>query len=246
MRASKGGIMRIARNGGVKLAAFAAGFAALAAWAEGDAGRGAQAFRACAPCHSTVPGRHTTGPSLAHVWGRKAATAPGFTRYSDALAKSGLTWDAMTLDKWLAGPAKLVPGTAMSYPGLDDAQARADVIAYLKAVSEGHAPPAPKGGGMMGGGMMGGGKIDLKKAPPAGQVTKLTHCKDTYTVATADGRVEKVWEFNLRLKTDSSDLGPREGHPVAIGAGMMGDRASIVFAKPSEISPFIGVECAGK
>jgi cytochrome c len=129
----------------------------------------------------------------------------------------------------------------MAFPGLKDAQARADVIAYLHAVSEGKAPAA-KGGGMMGG-MMGGGKIDLRKAPPAGQVTRLTHCKDTYTVTTADGRVEKVWEFNLRLKTDSSDLGPREGHPVAIGAGMQGDRASIVFAKPAEISPFIGAEC---
>jgi cytochrome c len=210
--------------------------------AEGDATRGAQVFRACTPCHSTVPGRHMTGPSLAHAWGRKAATAPGFTRYSDALRESHLTWDDATLDRWLTDPAKLVPGTAMAFPGLKDAQARADVIAYLHAVSEGKAPAAPKGGGMMGG-MMGGGKIDLRKAPPAGQVTRLTHCKDTYTVTTADGRVEKVWEFNLRLKTDSSDLGPREGHPVAIGAGMQGDRASIVFAKPAEISPFIGAEC---
>jgi cytochrome c len=212
------------------------------ALAAGDAARGAQVFRACMPCHSIVAGRHMTGPSLAHVWGRKAGTAPGFTRYSDALAKSGITWNAETLDKWLANPARLVPGTAMSFPGLDDARARADVIAYLRAVSEGNAPPAANGGGMMGG----GARIDLEDAPPEGQVTKLTHCKDTYTVATADGRVEKVSEFNLRLKTDSSDLGPREGHPVAIGAGMMGDRASIVFAKPSEISPFIGAECPGR
>ena len=222
-------------------AIFLAAQAPWAARAAGDVARGAREFGACAACHSVEPGRHMTGPSLAHVWGRKAGTVPGFTRYSDALLKSGITWNAATLDEWLRNPAKLVPGTAMSFPGLDDAQARADIIAYLQAVSEGHAPAPAKGGGMMG-----GARIDLKKAPPAGQVTRLTHCKDTYTVTTADGRVEKVWEFNLRLKTDSSGLGPREGHPVAIGAGMMGDRASIVFAKPSEISPFIGAECPGK
>jgi cytochrome c len=105
------------------------------------------------------------------------------------------------------------------------------------------------GGGMMGGGMMGGGmmsggrKADLRNAPTEGRVTSLTHCKDTYTVTTADGRVEKVWEFNLRLKTDSSEAGPPEGKPVIVGAGMRGDRASVVFAKPSEISGFIGAEC---
>lgn len=208
------------------------------ALAQGNAERGAEAFRTCAACHSVVPGRQMTGPSLAHVWERKAATVPGFTRYSEALRKSGITWNAGTLDRWLTDPAKLVPGTAMSFPGLHDAKARADIIAYLEAVSEGHAPAAAAGGGMMG-----RRRIDLKQAPPAGQVTRLTHCKDTYTVSTADGRVEKLAEFNLRLKTDSSDLGPREGHPVAIGAGMMGDRASIVFAAPAEISPFIGAEC---
>jgi cytochrome c len=55
--------------------------------------------------------------------------------------------------------------------------------------------------------------------------------------------VEKVWEFNLRLKTDSSEQGPPEGKPAIIGAGMRGDRASVVFSKPSEISSFIGAEC---
>lgn len=214
---------------------------ASAASAAGDPEQGARVFKACVPCHSTVTGHQMTGPSLANVWEHKAGTVPGFTRYSSALEKSGITWNEAALDRWLANPAALVPGTAMSFPGLHDAKARADVIAYLKALSRGEAPARPTGGGMM----MGGGKVDLKKAPPAGQVTRLTHCKDSYTVATADGRVEKVWEFNLRLKTDSSELGPREGHPVAIGAGMQGDRASIVFAKPAEISPFIGPECSG-
>jgi cytochrome c len=68
------------------------------AHADGDLVRGAQAARACMACHSFAPGRHMTGPSLADVWDRKAGTAAGFARYSDALKRSGLVWDARHLD----------------------------------------------------------------------------------------------------------------------------------------------------
>ena len=74
-------------------------------------------------------------------------------------------------------------------------------------------------------------------------MTAISHCADTYTVKTADGKSDKVWEFNLRFKTDSSELGPRPGKPVIVGAGMQGDRASVVFAAPSEISTFIKDAC---
>jgi cytochrome c len=192
-------------------------------------------------CHSVTPGEHETGPSLAHVWNHKAATVEGFTRYSDALKAAGITWNEAALDKWLANPAQMVPGTSMAFPGIKEPQARQDVIAYLKAADQGKAPPAAKGGG----GMMGMArqKADLKTAPPAGQVRSIRHCADTYTIETADGKSEKVWEFNLRFKTDSSMLGPAPGKPVIVGAGMQGDRASIVFSSPKEISESIRQAC---
>ena len=86
-------------------------------------------------------------------------------------------------------------------------------------------------------------KVDLKKAPPHAQVTAVSHCRDTYTVNTSDGKANKVWEFNLRFKTDSTALGPPSGKPVIVGAGMQGDRASIVFASPREISAFVKESC---
>jgi cytochrome c len=215
--------------------------AAANAAAAGDAARGAQAFRACAACHSTQPGEHLTGPSLAHAWKHKAGAAAGFQRYSDALKVSGLTWDDATLDKWLENPARLVPGTAMTFPGIKDAQARQDLVAYLRAVDEQKQPAAAQAGrGMMG---MARPKLDLKNAPPAGQVRSIKYCGDTYTVETADGKVEKIWEFNLRLKSDSSRQGPAPGKPVVVGAGMQGDRASIVFSSPGEISAAIQRSC---
>lgn len=82
-------------------------------------------------------------------------------------------------------------------------------------------------------------KADLRKAPAEAQVKSIRRCNDTYTVETADGKTQKVWEFNLRFKTDSSGLGPRPGQPIAVGAGMQGDRASIAFASPKEISAAI-------
>jgi cytochrome c len=207
----------------------------------GDAKLGAQLFRQCAACHSTQANEHMTGPSLAHVWNREAGSAAGFMRYSDALKTSGVIWNAASLDKWLAGPEKFVPGNAMTFPGVRDAQARQDLIAYLQAVDSDKAPPpAMGGGGMMG---MSRPKADLKNAPPEGQVRSIKYCGDTYTVETADGKVEKIWEFNLRFKSDSSKLGPNPGKPVVVGAGMQGDRASIVFASPKEISTAVSRSC---
>ncbi|NUZ08414.1 c-type cytochrome [Piscinibacter koreensis] len=213
-----------------------------AVWAAGDAARGAAFFQQCAACHSTTAGEHLTGPSLANVWERKAGTVADFHRYSDALKRATFVWNAKTLDKWLTDPEAFIPGTSMTFPGLRDSNARQDVIAYIKAISEGKAPTlAQRGGGMMMN--MQTAHADLKAAPAEGQVTAIKHCADTYTVSTADGKNNKVWEFNLRFKTDSSRLGPTPGKPVIVGAGMQGDRASVVFAAPGEISRFIKEGC---
>ncbi len=216
---------------------FAVGNGSLAA---GDSKRGAQVFQACLACHSVKPGEHLTGPSLAGIWNRKAGTVEEFQRYSDALKHTDVVWNEATLDKWLANPEQFIAGNNMTFPGVRERKDRQDVIAYLRAVSEGKAPRAePRRAGMM----MQSGKVDLKKAPPAGQVVSIGHCGDTYTVKTADGKTNKVWEFNLRFKTDSSKDGPPPGKPVIVGAGMQGDRASVVFAGPAEISSFIKQAC---
>ena len=103
------------------------------ALAAGDAARGAQVYEArCAGCHSVQADR--VGPRHAGVVGRQAGSVPGFA-YSPALRKSGITWDAATLERWLADPEALVPGQRMGYR-LGDASQRADVIAYLATLVE--------------------------------------------------------------------------------------------------------------
>lgn len=108
-----------------------AGVAPAAAAAAGDAKPAA--YAQCAACHSVEPGKHGIGPSLHGVYGTKAGDIPGFA-FSEKLKASGLTWDDATLDKWLAGPMKLVPGTKMSYAGMNDPAKRAEIIAYMKTL----------------------------------------------------------------------------------------------------------------
>jgi len=204
----------------------------------GDPARGAMLFRQCAACHSTEPGLHPTGPSLAAVWGRRAGSVAGFGRYSAALRRADLTWDAATLERWLARPEAVVPETTTTFRGVADARQRADLIAYLKAVADGKAPAAP-GGGMM----AAGPRSDLKTAGKERRVTAIRHCGDAYHVTTEVGRTMPYWEFNLRFKTDSSARGPAPGAPVLAPQGMQGDRAQVVFSSLEELKRFLVERC---
>lgn len=101
-----------------------------------DAAKGKAIFDGrCSVCHSVKPGDEGAGPSLAGVVGRKAASEPGFPGYTGALKKSGLTWTKANLDKFLAGPQTVVPGTAMPI-ALPNAAERADMLAYLASLKK--------------------------------------------------------------------------------------------------------------
>ena len=106
----------------------------------GDETRGKDIFRKCASCHQVGTGaKHRVGPILNGVFGRKAGTADGYTRYSKGLTRAGndgLVWDLEHLDAYLANPKSLVTRTTMNFSGLKDAQDRADLIAYLRVFSD--------------------------------------------------------------------------------------------------------------
>src|SRR5690349_24849602 len=95
------------------------GLAACAVPALGaDANAGKTFFRAqCALCHTAEPNDNggAQGPNLQGVIGRHAATGAGFS-YTPAMKNSNLTWDAATLDRFLASPTTVVPGSAMVIP----------------------------------------------------------------------------------------------------------------------------------
>lgn len=204
----------------------------------GDPARGAVAFRQCAACHSLEPGLHLTGPSLARILGRKAGMVEGFRRYSDALKKSGIVWNEKALHEFLKDPQGSIPGNLMPFPGIQDEKQRADLVAYLRAADTGsESERMPRGGGMA------APLVDLKKLGKNQQVRSIRYCGDTYYVTTASGETLPFWEFNLRFKTDSSKSGPSKGAPALIRAGMMGDRAFIVFSSPEEMAGLVEAKC---
>ena len=98
-----------------------------------DVEAGKVAFKKCALCHTTEAGKNKIGPSLFGVVGRKAGSLDNFS-YSEAMKNFDHTWDAETLDTYLADPRAMVPGTKMIFPGIKDKTEREDVIAYLETL----------------------------------------------------------------------------------------------------------------
>jgi len=210
---------------------------------EGNAQRGRRAFGTCAACHSLEPNKNMTGPSLADLWNRQAGGLKNFSRYSEALKSSGIIWDEHSLDPWFANPHAFIPDNDMTFRGIADAQVRKDLLAFLKEATKPGQTQTAQGQESGMGGMMGRGAPNLKKLDPETSVQKITYCRDTYRVTTANGKTRAFWERNLRFKTDSSDDGPAKGAPAIVNAGMMGDRASVVFSAPEEWGQFVRREC---
>jgi cytochrome c len=90
-------------------------------------------FAQCKACHAVDPGKNGIGPSLAGIWGEKAAEVPGFD-FSQAMKDSGLVWNQANLDKYLADPRGTVPGTKMAFGGVKDATKRQELINYIKGL----------------------------------------------------------------------------------------------------------------
>ncbi len=114
--------------------------APLASLADGHA-EGERLFRAqCIGCHSIEPGRHLAGPSLHDLIGRPAGSIEEFD-YSAALEQAELVWDRDTLDAFLAGPERFLPGNRMVLWELDP-RTRQRIIDYLEYRSQAaeHAP----------------------------------------------------------------------------------------------------------
>jgi cytochrome c len=94
--------------------------------------RGKEVFeKRCGGCHS--PDRDKEGPRLRSVYGRASGSVETF-KYSDAVKKAHITWNAESLDKWLTDPDKLIPDNDMAFH-VEKADERREVIAYLKELS---------------------------------------------------------------------------------------------------------------
>ncbi len=114
--------------------------------ASADAEAGANVAKKCHACHSfEAGGPNKVGPLLHGVVGRPIASHEGFS-YSQAFkdkSSEDFKWTYEHLDNFLTNPREYIPGTAMTFAGIKDPQDRADVIAYLRTVTE-NPPPLPE------------------------------------------------------------------------------------------------------
>ena len=99
--------------------------------ATADADRGKTIFeKRCTGCHALDIDKE--GPRLSGVFGRAAGSVPTFAD-SDAVKKSGVSWDAASLDKWLTDPDAFIPDSNMAFRVVN-ADERSSIIAYLKQI----------------------------------------------------------------------------------------------------------------
>lgn len=209
------------------------------------ASKGAPAYRICAACHSLKPGVHLSGPSLAGLWGKKAASNAQYGRYTKPLKDSGIVWDENTLNAWLADPQAMVPGTTMMFRGIEQDETRTNLIAFLRqALAEGGTAKVVKQGLIPQ--AMADGQIppSLKETGPEQQITAISHCRDAYYVTTASGAQYPFWETSLRIKIDTSERGPGTDNPVLLRSGMAGDRISVVFPSLDVLKTKLTEKCA--
>jgi cytochrome c len=127
--------MHKSRSRFAMLLAIAGSMAAHSAMAAEDPVSGKAHFEDCAACHSLTAGDNGVGPTLHGLFGRKSATED--FNYSPAMRRANVTWTPELLDTYLTNPqAGVFRGNRMPFAGVADAQARADIIAYLKQATK--------------------------------------------------------------------------------------------------------------
>ena len=96
--------------------------------------RGERAYQKCYSCHALAGGEKLEGPPIGGIVGRPIAAQAGFA-YSPALRRFAAgepVWTPQLLDRFIADPEALVPGTTMAFTGIGDAGEREALIAYLE------------------------------------------------------------------------------------------------------------------
>jgi len=149
--------------------------------ASADAGAGERSAKKCLACHTFGQGEaNKVGPNLWGVVGRPIAAHEGYD-YSDAMkahAEEDKSWTYEHLDTFLTDPRKVVPGTKMAFAGLKNGGERANVIAFLRTLSDNPEPlPEPQAAATT---------PEAGAAAPAGSDAKPADTQGTVEPAPAD------------------------------------------------------------
>ena len=107
---------------------------------DADANKGKRLSLRCRACHDfSDNAKNKVGPPLWNVVGRAKATAVDY-KYSNALLELGGEWTYDDLNAFLASPKDFAKGTKMKYAGMKKVEDRANLIVFLRSLSEEPAP----------------------------------------------------------------------------------------------------------
>lgn len=111
--------------------------------ASADLGAGERMLRQCTSCHGfDEGGGNKVGPNLWDIVGAPKSAADGYN-YSNAFQELEGDWTYANLNEFLYNPNAYAPGTKMSYRGIADDEDRANLIAYMRTLSN-DPPPLPE------------------------------------------------------------------------------------------------------
>ena len=117
-------------------AASAIVMAAFGVLAAGDIAKGKKLAKKCKTCHTlNEGGKNRLGPNLFDILDKPAGAVKGY-KYSKAMKESGIKWDDATFTDFVTKPKRVVKGTKMSFAGLKKPKDRANLIIYLRSLSD--------------------------------------------------------------------------------------------------------------
>ncbi len=113
--------------------------------AKADPKKGEADTKPCQACHNFEKGAGAKiGPPLWGVVGRPKGSVAGFD-YSAGMKAKGGDWTFDDLNTFITDPKAYVSGTKMAFAGIPEPEKRADLLAYLRTLSDSPVPlPAAK------------------------------------------------------------------------------------------------------
>lgn len=109
--------------------------------AKADVAAGQEQFKKCAACHTPEKGgAHKVGPNLWGVLGGHKAHAADYAYSKIFMERKGESWDYAALFSFLHKPKNAMPGTKMAFAGIAKPEDRANLIAYIRSLSDSPKP----------------------------------------------------------------------------------------------------------
>lgn len=104
--------------------------------AKANIDNGKSIAKKCIQCHTLAKGEpNKVGPNLYGIVNAKLGHLGDFA-YSSALKAKGGEWTYENLNAFLYKPRAFIEGTKMAFAGIKKTQERADLVAYLRTLSD--------------------------------------------------------------------------------------------------------------